>query len=381
MAALFAHETDYRAIARLIAVSVPIGARLLQYCTLFTPPKTRLTAAKKIKLVLQLLPDLERCAVTHRGREWAAPLSAWAQAIDQMLATRDAGRLDLPMKNHVYLYTILMGLADKAEGSAEAQANAERFQAARVQAINQRPAIQDATRLDLPMKGDALQQVQSLPPARPGGRPRPRPGQGRCRCAQRPAHASRRARLHRLSARRHPQPHHPAEPRGEPLMTIPATTIVRQYVTQSPLNLAIINFVAKRDCCGVEELAEIFEDRSIDASRRAFRGRLNYLATVGQLSAAGKGGARLWSLGPAAGIKGVRGAPTRPAKAPRQEPDFGAPNRQAPKPDLQAYYQGIVTPPRQYDVMFGPVYVPPRSVCPRAGALDYKAIARRGHAC
>lgn len=35
------------------------------------------------------------------------------------------------MKSHAYLYTILMGLADKVEGAAEAQANTERFQAAR----------------------------------------------------------------------------------------------------------------------------------------------------------------------------------------------------------------------------------------------------------
>ena len=66
LAALFAHETDQRALARLAAVSIPLGARVLQYVALFTPPKQRLTAAKKIKLLLQLLPDLERCAITHK---------------------------------------------------------------------------------------------------------------------------------------------------------------------------------------------------------------------------------------------------------------------------------------------------------------------------
>ena len=42
---LFAHETDQRALARLAAVSIPLGARVMQYVALFTPPKTRLTAA------------------------------------------------------------------------------------------------------------------------------------------------------------------------------------------------------------------------------------------------------------------------------------------------------------------------------------------------
>lgn len=40
---LFAHETDQRALARLAAVSIPLGARVMQYVALFTPPKTRLS--------------------------------------------------------------------------------------------------------------------------------------------------------------------------------------------------------------------------------------------------------------------------------------------------------------------------------------------------
>lgn len=121
LAVLFAHEGDQRALARMAAVSIPLGARVLQYLALFTPPKQRLTAAKKIKLILQLLPDLERQAITHKGRDWPAPLNAWAQAIDQMLAARDAQRLELPMKGHGYLYAILAGMADKFEGQAEQQ--------------------------------------------------------------------------------------------------------------------------------------------------------------------------------------------------------------------------------------------------------------------
>lgn len=126
MSVAFAHESDQRALARLATVSIPMGARVLQYLTLFTPPKTRLTAAKKIKLILQLLPDLERRAVTFKGRDWAAPLDVWAQAIDQMLAARDLGRLELPMRGHGYLYAVLSGMADKCEASAEAQREQQR---------------------------------------------------------------------------------------------------------------------------------------------------------------------------------------------------------------------------------------------------------------
>lgn len=122
----FANEVDQRAVARLAAVSVPMGARVLQYIALFAPQKQRLTLAKKVKLILQLLPDLERQAITHKGRDWTAPLPAWAQAIDQMLAARDAQRLELPMKGHAYLYAVIAAMADKHEAAAEQQREDEK---------------------------------------------------------------------------------------------------------------------------------------------------------------------------------------------------------------------------------------------------------------
>ena len=125
LAVLFSHEHDQRALARLASVSIPLGSRVLQYLALFTPPKQRLTSAKKIKLILQLLPDLERGAITWKGRDWVAPREAWATAIDQMLAARDAQRLELPMKGHGYLFAILAGMADKFEGQAEQQREQE----------------------------------------------------------------------------------------------------------------------------------------------------------------------------------------------------------------------------------------------------------------
>lgn len=134
MSSLFASEVDQRALARLATVSIPLGARVLQYLALFTPPRQRLTAAKKIKLILQLLPDLERQAIAWKGREWPAPLSAWAQAIDQMLAARDLQRLELPMKGHGYLYAILSGMADKHEAAAEQTREAELRRAGRAHA-------------------------------------------------------------------------------------------------------------------------------------------------------------------------------------------------------------------------------------------------------
>ena len=127
---LVGHLDGERAFARLVALSVPMAHLVVQYIALFTPEKQRLTLRKKVRIIQQLLPDLQRHAITHKGRDWPAPLEAWAQAIEQMLAARTAGRLQLPMTGHGYLYAILAGMADKHEAAAEQQREDARRQAA-----------------------------------------------------------------------------------------------------------------------------------------------------------------------------------------------------------------------------------------------------------
>ena len=106
----------------LLAIGIPLMRRVLDYIDLHKPAMQRLSMTKKVKLIRSLTPDLERQAITRVGRDWPVPPALWAQAIDQMLATRDAGRLDLPLKGHGYLYAVLQGLADKAEAVQEHQA-------------------------------------------------------------------------------------------------------------------------------------------------------------------------------------------------------------------------------------------------------------------
>ncbi|NMM75373.1 hypothetical protein B2J88_20200 [Rhodococcus sp. SRB_17] len=123
---LLGHLEAERTFDRLVSISVPLGNLVLQYLTLFVPEKQRLTNTKKLRLVGQLLPDIERKAITHKGRDWDAPLPAWAQAIEQMLSARANDRLSLPMTGHAYLYAILAALADKHEAAAEQKQEQER---------------------------------------------------------------------------------------------------------------------------------------------------------------------------------------------------------------------------------------------------------------
>ena len=168
LALLFAHEGDQRALARLTALAIPLGARVLQYLALFTPPKQRLTSAKKIKLILQLLPDLEREAITWKGRDWPAPRTAWAMAIDQMLAARDAQRLELPMKGHGYLFAILAGMADKHEDQAERQREQDLRTGPRAATVNGPKAVADLVQQPAPT---AAPRPAPAAPAPPGMSP------------------------------------------------------------------------------------------------------------------------------------------------------------------------------------------------------------------
>lgn len=163
LATAFASEADREALSRLVAISIPIGARVLKYIGLHQPERQRLTTAKKIKLLLQLLPDLEREVVKYKGRDWSAPHSAWAIAIDQMFDMRAAGRLDTPVKGHNYLYATLAGMADKHEAETEQQRDADLRNAGR--------AHSSATPTNV---GELLQKPAprtqpQLAPAQPGG--------------------------------------------------------------------------------------------------------------------------------------------------------------------------------------------------------------------
>jgi hypothetical protein len=125
---LLAHDEARAAMARLAAASLPapISAPVLRYLALFRPTKRRLSIDRMTTLLLELLPDIERQAVTRKGRDWATTPEMWSAAIEQMLANRDAGKLTLPLTSHGYLHEVLVGLADKAEAVRERETETAR---------------------------------------------------------------------------------------------------------------------------------------------------------------------------------------------------------------------------------------------------------------
>ncbi len=138
--AAIGREADARAMASFIERNVPLGAVLVRYIALFRPAKRRLSLARTVALFDELLPDLQRQAITRKGRDWAAPLPLWRAAIEQVLAARDKGALTLPLTSHGYLLEVMVGHADKAEGVAERERESDRAAAGRGRAKTAMPA-------------------------------------------------------------------------------------------------------------------------------------------------------------------------------------------------------------------------------------------------
>lgn len=101
---LLSHDGAREAVMLALRLPAPMGKKLVQYLSLHRPVKRDLSFDRLARLLEELLPDIERAQVDHDGRTWPAPQTYWQQAIDTVLAARDAGRLTLPLKSHGYLY-------------------------------------------------------------------------------------------------------------------------------------------------------------------------------------------------------------------------------------------------------------------------------------
>lgn len=123
---LFTHEHIRRSVARLAQQSLPFGALTLKYMALFKPASRALSIDRMVRLVDELLPDIERRAVTRNGRDWEAGAETWRAAMGVVLGMRDAGSLRLPLADHGLLYQVIANMGDKAERAAETAREAAR---------------------------------------------------------------------------------------------------------------------------------------------------------------------------------------------------------------------------------------------------------------
>jgi hypothetical protein len=152
--------------------------------------------------------------------------------------------------------------------------------------------------------------------------------------------------------------------------------IERTHPSQTPAGLAMLSHLANTPAgCLFAELYALFAH--VQSSLGNFhttpgnlRGRLAHLELKGYVTSQGRGDKRRYHLGDLSAM------PTRPKPGAKDAP-------QARRVPAAAHPSecGLPTPPRQHDVMRGPVYQPAASAAPRAGSLDFKRIASHGYGC
>jgi hypothetical protein len=106
-------------IADLMCMSLPLGGKVVHYLRLFKPPQQRLRLLKAGRILAELVPDMRRCAIDRKGREWKADWQLWSEALDAVGKAAREGTLKTPLDNNAYLYEVVMRMVDKLEGDAE----------------------------------------------------------------------------------------------------------------------------------------------------------------------------------------------------------------------------------------------------------------------
>jgi len=121
-----AHEGARAATLAALELPHQLGKPLIAYIALFRPPKRQLSHDRLASLLNELLPLIQAAQIERNGRTWSAPVEYWRAALESMIAKRDAGKLQLPLKSHGYLLEVVAGIAHDAEGKAETKREQER---------------------------------------------------------------------------------------------------------------------------------------------------------------------------------------------------------------------------------------------------------------
>ena len=105
-------DNDAAAQALTLALSItPLGKLVVRYLALFRPSKSKLSWPRVVTLLGELMPMIESQRIERNGSLYEAPHDVWCAAIEQMLATRDAGRLQTPLKSHGYFLEVIISTA------------------------------------------------------------------------------------------------------------------------------------------------------------------------------------------------------------------------------------------------------------------------------
>ena len=150
-------EPEARQLIKTV-LELPVRPDLaLRYLGCFRPKRRQLAWARANRLVAELDKAMRAGSVRRRGRIWAAPPELWTEAMNTAIARRDEGALDLPFRDHAYLYECVMRASNRREAAEERRIEEERRRPAPPGNGEARPAI-DIARASTDPDYDAMEE-------------------------------------------------------------------------------------------------------------------------------------------------------------------------------------------------------------------------------
>ena len=105
--ALLGHSEASRAFVAAINLIGDLAKPIIQYLGMFRSENRDLTFERASKLLNELAADINAKQIKRGHHFYPAPKAAWIWAINTIIERRDQGKLQLPFKNHGYLYEVL----------------------------------------------------------------------------------------------------------------------------------------------------------------------------------------------------------------------------------------------------------------------------------
>ncbi|MDS7933988.1 DUF2752 domain-containing protein [Acinetobacter sp. V91_7] len=105
--ALLGHSDASQAFVASLNMTGDLAKPLIKYLAMFRSENRDLTFERTAKLLNEIAPDILAKQISRNRVNYPAPQAAWIWAINTTLERRDQGKLQLPLKNHGYLYEVI----------------------------------------------------------------------------------------------------------------------------------------------------------------------------------------------------------------------------------------------------------------------------------
>ncbi|KQK67669.1 hypothetical protein AOX58_10885 [Acinetobacter baumannii] len=105
--ALLGHGEASKAFVASLNLVGDLATPLVKYLGMFRSQNRELTFERTAKLIGEIAADINAQQINRGHNSYPAPKAAWIWEINTMLERRDQGKLQLPLKNHGYLYEVI----------------------------------------------------------------------------------------------------------------------------------------------------------------------------------------------------------------------------------------------------------------------------------